>query len=152
LLCKVQPFKSMNEFEAIDDNLKKFAKKHNAQVHTMELCFDSVSSDGRGLRKIIWAEKNLSKSILILPSTSPHNGFGSNLWDFTIHVSVDDDRPGELPFWTADLLVGVPLQEIERQIDYLLISSENTLATVKLEDMRLTWGHIEWPDGRIDMM
>lgn len=142
----------MNIFKSIEDNLNEFAKKHNAKLYAREVGFDSKPIGEPELRKVLWDDGMFSKAILILPAAPNYNGSDSTLWDFSIHASVNDNRPGDVPSWQKDLLEGVPFQEIERQIDHLLSESENYLAAVRVEDMRLTWGHIKWPDGRIDLI
>jgi len=135
----------MNEFQSIDHKLQEFARKHNTRLLPREIGFDSESDDGRDLRKIIWIEGMIEKAIFILPKISIGNG-GSNLWNFEISACVTDDRSGEIPFWTKDLLEEVQFPEIERQIDHLLAESEILLAAVKVEDMRIDWTYI---DGKV---
>ncbi len=142
----------MNIFLSIDQKLSEFANKHNAKIYYSETNFDITAIDERQIRKIIWTDGTLLKAIFMLPAATVHHNSPSNLWDFIIHASVNEETPGELPFWTKDLLEAVPFQEIERQIDELLTISENTLAKVGLEDMKLTWGYIKWPDGRTDLI
>jgi hypothetical protein len=135
----------MNEFQLIDGKLREFAQKHNAKLLPREIGFDSESADGRDLRKILWDDGMFSKAIFIRPHIT-YDHRSSDLWDFSIHACVNDDRPGEIPFWTKDLLQGVQFPKIEERIDHLLAESEKLLSAVKVEDMRIDW---TWIDGKL---
>ncbi len=132
----------MDIFKSIDDKLNEFAKNHNGRMSGREI-FQSVRKDGREQRKIVWEDEMFVKAILIFPAALNDNG-----WDFIIDASLVDngDVTGEIPFWTKDLLEGVPFPEIEKQIDYLLAESEKLLSAVKVEDMRFDWTYL---DGKL---
>ena len=57
-----------------------------------------------------------------------------------------------MPSWERFLLERVRFQEIERQIEHLLAESENFLAAVRVEDMRVNWVYTRSPDGRLDLL
>lgn len=137
----------MNIFKSIDDKLNEFAKKHNAGIYTREIRGINEPIDETEIRTIYWSERKFDYAILIFPHTS-YGYRTSDLWDITIHSSLveNGDVTGEIPFWTKDLLKGVPFPEIERQIDHLLAESEKLLSAVRVEDMRLDWFYL---DGKL---
>ncbi len=135
---------------SIDEKLNAFAKRHNAEIYTREIGADSKPVFEAEIRKILWDDAMFSKAIFIIPAQLFDDKSASNSWSFTINASLNEDRPGEVPFWTKDLLEEVPFQEIEEHIDHLLNEAEHLLAAVRKEDMRLTWGYYEGPDGRIE--
>lgn len=142
----------MNTFTSIDDKLNEFAEKHNAEIHTREIGFDGQPKDEIEIRKIIWFDDKFLKAIFILPqSVSDPSSF--SLWGFEIlAVFKDPKAPQSDLSWMHHLLLDVPFQEIENQIDYLLTESERRLSAFKVEDMRLEWTTITHEDGTVELI
>jgi len=131
----------MSKFKLIDKKLKDLAEKLNAKV----------AKDGSGYyvdgvpvskpkieeRRIIWIEGQIGKAILIHPDFTATD-INSPTWNFFNLAWLEQGSPSEKgkPFWTKYLLKNAGFEEIEKNIDQLLSTSVENLATIKREDLK----------------
>jgi hypothetical protein len=130
----------LNDFSKIDDKLDSIAKRLGTTVETSGggHSFENVDvpKEKLQIRKIMWIDGNIGKAIIIDQNFENKN-IDAPDWNFTnlawLYKKVPHTKT--LPFWKKDLLIKVPIQKIETDIDQLLKKSLENLSAIKESDL-----------------
>lgn len=130
----------MGIFLKIDDKLNSVAKSLGTTVDTSGggSGFDNVvvPKEKVHLRKILWIDGNIGKGIIISQNFENRN-IDTPEWNFInlAWLSKKVSSPNGQSFWRKDLLLKVPLKNIETNIDQLIKTSLENLSAIKESDL-----------------
>jgi len=123
----------MNKFETIDNKLYSFATKLNGTLTKDRPHFPREMIDFEE-RRIDWHENEMRKAIIIQP-TFTAKGVNSSLWNFINIAWTERNGIAVKPGWQKCLIEKKDFSEIEKEIDDLLIKSEQNLKGIEIKDL-----------------
>lgn len=130
----------MSKFKQIDDKLKTFAKKLQVEVSTGGTVYTPEISAPIEERRIVWVEGPIGKAIFIQPYVDPARGASFDSWNFIniawLENSASSSMPSSKPMWMKTLIKKGNIELLTKEIDALLVSSEENLKKIKVKDLK----------------